>query len=310
MPRLTIDGKTVETPDGTSLMDAAAQVGIEIPALCHVQGVRPLTACMLCIVEETNSGRTFPSCSKLVEDGMVVETSNAAIRTARKEVLQLLLSEHVGDCEAPCRRICPASLDVPAMMRKVAAGDTDGAARLVKEALILPATLGYVCTAPCERGCRRGVYDEALLIRDMHRRLAEEALSGTGIEAAAPSASTGKRVAIVGAGVSGLAAAWTLRRCGHACAVFEKADRPGGALRALDEGALPRALFDAEVATILRLGVELETNCEIGVKMSLAHLVDSFCGPVVKNMSAGGAACIKLAETGIGEGALMFYIEP
>ena len=276
MPRLTIDGKNVETPQGTSLMDAAAQLGIHIPALCHVPGVRPLTSCMLCIVEETASGRTLPSCSAIAEDGMVVETDNVAIRAARKEILQLLLSEHVGDCDAPCQRICPASLDVPAMLRKVAAGDAEGAARLAKEALILPATLGYVCTAPCERGCRRATYDESLMIRGTHRQLAGDALSKTGIDAFAPSASTGKRVAIVGAGVSGLAAAWTLQRYGHACTVFEKTARPGGALRPLDEEALPRAVLDAEVATIRALGVELEMNCEIGTASSLAQLVDQY----------------------------------
>ncbi|MBN2307877.1 MAG: (2Fe-2S)-binding protein [Candidatus Hydrogenedentes bacterium] len=272
MARLTIDGRAVDAPEGATVMEAAAQAGIEIPALCHVDGVRPLTACMLCVVEDTATGRTFPSCSTAAADGMIIETDNEGIRAARREILQLLLSEHAGDCEAPCRRICPAALDVPLMMRRVAAGDLDEAAGIAREALIFPGTLGWVCSAPCERGCHRAAYDEPLLIRDMHRRLAERAR----IPADEPPLPSGKRVAIVGAGIAGLAAAWTLRRRGHGCRVFEKADRPGGPLRDLDEEALPWGVFAAEVDAILRLGVELETNCEVGKGVSLERLTSQY----------------------------------
>ena len=272
MPHVTIDGKTVDVPEGTTIMQAAGRVGIEIPALCHVEGVRPLTSCMICMVKETTTGRTLSACSALVEDGMVIETENDEIRAARREILQLLLSEHVGDCEAPCRRICPADLDVPLMMRMIAAGDVEAAARLTKQALVFPATLGWVCSAPCERGCHRGSYDEALMIRDAHRRLAEDVLRcDTEAPAVSPS---GKRVAIVGGGVTGLTAAAVLLRRGHACRVFEKAGRAGGPLRDLSEEELPRAVFEAEVDEIVRLGATLETGCEVGEDLPLETLVE------------------------------------
>ena len=275
MPRLTIDGQSVDVPAGTSVLEAAASLGLEIPALCHVRGVRPLTACMLCVVEDKHSGKTFPSCTTLAEDGMVIETRTEAISAARKEILQLLLSEHVGDCEAPCRRICPAALNVPLMMRKVASGDMNGAARLAKEALILPATLGWVCSAPCERGCHRGTFDEPLLIREMHRRLAEDTLPSSGF-APERSSSTGKRVAIIGAGVAGLSAAWVLACRGHHCTIFEREERPGGSLRELSEDELPRAVFDAEVQSIIALGVELRTHSTVGGNTAIEDVLESF----------------------------------
>jgi ferredoxin len=275
MPRLTIDGRTVDAPDGMTVMDAAALAGIEIPGLCQAPGLPPITSCMLCSVKDRRTGRTLMACATEAGEGMDIETRNDALDAARKEILQLILSEHAGDCEAPCRRICPASLDVPLMMRMTAAGDAEGAARLAKEALILPATLGWVCSAPCERGCHRGAIDEPLLIKELHRRLAEQALAN---ESPAPQlpAPTGKRVAIAGGGVAGLAAACALARLGHACTLFEREDRAGGALRELDEDELPGHILDAEIGAIVQLGVELRTNACVGTNIPLQEVLDKF----------------------------------
>ena len=78
MPQLTIDGIDVTAADGATVMEAAAEVGIEIPALCHVDGVRPLTSCMLCVVEDTRTGKTLLSCSTRAEEGMVILTNSDA----------------------------------------------------------------------------------------------------------------------------------------------------------------------------------------------------------------------------------------
>jgi len=280
MPKLTIDGKSVEVAEGSTLLHAAEQAGVEIPTLCHAPDVRPLTSCMVCVVEETASQRLLPACSAPAEDGMVIETTSEQVRSARREVLQLLLSEHVGDCEAPCRRTCAASMDIPLMLRHVKKGDMEAAARIARRDLVLPATLGWVCAAPCEKTCRRGAYDEPISIRELHRRTAEEALED-GVPPPRCSPATGKRVAIIGAGPAGLAAAWVLLRRGHDCHVFEKAEEPGGRFRRFTEDELPRRVLDAEIGLLRTIGVTFETNCEIGVARSLKQLDEEYDAVVV-----------------------------
>ncbi|MFA6239409.1 MAG: 2Fe-2S iron-sulfur cluster-binding protein [Candidatus Hydrogenedentales bacterium] len=269
MPKLTINGRTIEVAAGTTLMDAARRLGIEIPTLCHAQGIRPLTSCMVCVVKETKGGKLMPSCSALAEEGMEIDTACEEVAAARRNVLEMLLSEHVGDCEAPCRQICPASLDISAMMSRIALGDHEGAARIAREQLTLPATLGYVCSAPCERGCHRAAKDSALQIRELHRRMAEDAMGAITPETEAP---TGKRVAIVGASAAGLAAAFMLRKRGHACRVFDKAPVAGRIIREFAEDTLDPRVLDAEIAMIQRMGAEFQLNCEVGTDVSLDTL--------------------------------------
>ena len=107
MVGLTIDGKFVEASEGATLLEAARRAGASIPTLCHMEGIRPLTSCMLCVVKDVKSGRLLPSCSVEIEDGMEIETGGEEVLASRRAVLELLLSEHVGDCEAPCLRTCP-----------------------------------------------------------------------------------------------------------------------------------------------------------------------------------------------------------
>jgi len=254
--------------------------GIKIPTLCYTPGVPPQTSCMICVVEEIHTGRTLPACAAKAEEGMVIATNTPEIRAARREVLQLLLSEHAGDCEAPCRRMCPASMNIPLMLRRIAEGDLDSAARIAAEELALPATLGWICNAPCEVGCRRAAYDEAIAIRELHRIAAETALSRDAL--LPPSApDSGKHAAVIGAGLSGLAAAWILRRRGHACCVFEKREKPGGSLLELPEDRLPKAVLDAELGVLRRMGVEFHCNYEVGVTISPAALRAQFDAVII-----------------------------
>jgi ferredoxin len=173
----------------------------------------------------------------------------------------MLLDEHVGDCEAPCSRICPAGLNIPRMLRHMDKGEAEAAARRAKLDLVFPATLGHVCTAPCERVCRRGQYDTAIAIRQSHREASMPFLNGT-IAQDARRMSSGLSVAVVGAGLAGMAAAWECALNGHTCRVYEKRDRAGAALRALPPEKLPAAVLDAEIASVQALGVEFVCNFE------------------------------------------------
>ena len=262
MVRLKINGKEVQIVQGATLLEAAQAAGADIPTLCWLKETGALTSCMICAVRDKVSGRLLPACAAKAADGMDIDTDCEKVREARREVLRMLLDEHVGDCEAPCSRICPAGLNIPRMLRHIEKNETEAAARRAKLDLIFPATLGHVCTAPCERVCRRGQYDTAIAIRQSHRDASMPFLDGTIGKDAQPMAS-GMSVGVVGAGLAGMAAAWACAMHGHACRVYEKRDRAGAALRALPTDKLPPEVLDAEIASVQALGVEFVLNCEV-----------------------------------------------
>ncbi|OQW96329.1 MAG: hypothetical protein BWK77_05260 [Verrucomicrobia bacterium A1] len=271
--RLVIEGRPVEVEDGATLLDAAARVGVAIPTLCHREGLPHFTSCMICAVLDRRSGRLLPACSFPAADGMDIDASGEAVRRARRSVLSLLMSEHIGDCEAPCHRTCPARLRIPHLLRAARAGDWDAAACIAREDLVLPATLGCICPAPCEKGCRRASHDAAVAIAAVHRVAGEYALAKPAATTAMAGDLHGRRVAVVGAGPAGLAAAWHLRRAGAAVFVIESSSAAGGALRtAVPDDRLPRATLDAEIAVIAAFGVEFRFNSRISTAADLRTL--------------------------------------
>ena len=230
---------------------------------------------MICVVKDVAGGRMLPACSAKAVDGMEIDADSDEVRAARREILQMILSEHVGDCEAPCSRICPASLDIPRMLRRIAEGDLDAAARIAKRDLVFPATLGYLCTAPCERGCRRAAFDRPLAIRGSHREAAEWFLKhGAPFDECAPT--TGKAIAIVGASLAGLTAAWMSLHHGHVCCVYEKEAVACASLRSLPPEQLPPDVLDAEIQSIAGFGVDFAFQCEVGVDLPLDVIVEEF----------------------------------
>lgn len=164
MIKLTIDNHTIEVPTGTSVWKAAQSVGIEIPTMCYLEETGHFTSCMVCLVKDAHTGRLFASCSVPVSEGQNIITNDAETTESRKAALELLLSEHVGDCEAPCQLVCPAHMNIPLMNRLIAKGDFGKALEVVKRDIALPSILGRICPAPCEAGCRRKQVDEAVSI--------------------------------------------------------------------------------------------------------------------------------------------------
>ena len=164
MPKLTIDQREVEVPPGATILDAARKLGIDIPALCFLEGCEPSTSCLCCLVKVNGNGRLVPSCATLAEEGAKVESETPDIRSTRRKSLELLLSDHLGDCVAPCYLACPAEMDIPQMLRQISSGDMRGAIATVKSDIALPAVLGRICPAPCEKICRRRDLDAAVAI--------------------------------------------------------------------------------------------------------------------------------------------------
>ena len=113
-----IDGKTIVANDGETILLAAARNGISIPSLCYNQKISHTTSCFVCVVKDVKTGRFLPSCSSIPAPGQEVESGTAEVREMRQTSLNLLLSEHVGDCEAPCTLACPAHAKVEEYVRE------------------------------------------------------------------------------------------------------------------------------------------------------------------------------------------------
>ncbi len=272
MPRLTIDQREVEVPEGATILDAATALGMEIPALCHFEGYTPSTSCLVCLVKV--GGRMVPSCATVAADGMKVESETDEIHQVRRTALELLLSDHVGDCLAPCHFACPAHMDVPLMLRQIEGEDLREAIVTVKQDIALPAVLGRVCPKPCEKGCRRSGADGAVAICELKRYVADQDLATSQPYLPECAPDTGRSVAVVGAGPTGLAAAYYLRRAGHAVTIYEKADQLGGRLRHEHSAEeLPPDILDAEIAAITRVGIETKLNTQLGSDVTLDDLV-------------------------------------
>lgn len=260
MIRLKINNKEIQVPEGTSVMKAAQQAGIDIPNMCWHEELEHFTSCMVCMVKDQSNGRLIPSCSVKSTDGMEILTEDEEVFDSRKTALELLLSEHVGDCEAPCQIACPAHMDIPKMNRLIAIGNLDEALKVVKRDIALPAVLGRICPAPCEGACHRKTVDEPVSICLLKRIAGDD---GTEPEIAA-GRKTGKKVAVVGSGPAGLAAAYYLQLKGIQVKLFDKEDKAGGQLRTeINDEMLPKEVLDKEINAILNTGVEFHGGKEI-----------------------------------------------
>jgi len=282
MPKLTIDQTEVEVPNGATVLDAARQLGIDVPTLCHMEGCEPSTSCLVCMVKILDPGihgpgKLVPSCGTVAVDGMRIESETDEIHQVRRAALELLLSDHLGDCLAPCSLACPARMDIPLMLRQIAARDLPGAIATVKRDIALPAVLGRICPAPCEKACRRRPADGAVAICRLKRFVADVDLDGGDPYRPACEPSTGKRVAIIGAGPTGLAAAYYLARAGHEVTIVDENGCAGGRLlRETSEDELPRNVLAAEIETILALGIELRSGVRIIDKAAFEDLRNRF----------------------------------
>jgi NADPH-dependent glutamate synthase beta subunit-like oxidoreductase/Pyruvate/2-oxoacid:ferredoxin oxidoreductase delta subunit len=172
--------------------------------------------------------------------------------------------------QAPCQAACPAGTDAGRYVGLVAAGRYDDAYAVAAEVNPFPSVCGWICTAPCEAVCRRGVLDEPISIRTIKRFAAEH---GTLPPVARPAVMRDERVAIVGGGPAGMAASYYLARLGYPVTVFEAMPVPGGMMAiGIPAYRLPRDVLQAEIARIVGLGVELKLNMAMGRDFTLGDL--------------------------------------
>ena len=300
MPKLFIDNREVEVDKGATILDAAGKLGIEIPTMCFLKDYKPSTSCMVCVVKVNGLDNLVPACGTVVKDGMRVESNSEEVRQARKAALELLLSDHVGDCLGPCQVICPARMNIPLMIRQIAAGKFREAIATVKKDIALPAVLGRICPKPCEKGCRRAVFDEAVSICLLKRYVADLDLQSSNPYLPPCKPTQNKRVAIVGAGPAGLAAAYYLQQAGVLCTVFDDHEKPGGMLRyAVPKEHLPIEVLDKEIALIEKLGMKFKGQTRIGTDLLMEDLRKDFDAVFVAvgQLKPGDAKSMDLEET-------------
>ena len=249
---------------------------------------------MLEILERITEGKGQPGDLELLEElaETLKQTAMCGLgQTAPNPVLSTLkyfrdeYETHIFDkhCDAgvcadlyisPCRNACPASVNVPGYMRLVAAGRLMDAYRLIRQDNPFPAVCGRVCTHPCERHCRRSQVDEALSICSIKRFVGDFALRDEfDIPVVESLPATGKRVAVIGAGPSGLTCAYFLAHLGHQVDVYEAEQVAGGVLYwGIPEYRMPKDVLAKEIQAIENAGVRIHTGVRIGDNLSMEDL--------------------------------------
>jgi len=169
--QITINQTQVDVLSGETLIETARRTGHDIPALCYVRGFVHKASCMVCAVKDCATGQIIPSCTTLPAEGMQIDTESEEVQTARNLSLELLLSDHRADCEAPCSVVCPHGFDIEQMLNLYDTGKHEEAHTLIAAAFALPVSGCDNCKAPCEKICRRASVDKAVSIREIIHEL-------------------------------------------------------------------------------------------------------------------------------------------
>ena len=134
--KVTIDGKECVAEKGQTILQIARDNNIEIPTLCYIDEVKAYGACGLCVVEAENVPKLLRACSAVASDGMVINTDTPRVRRSRKIALELLLSDHTGDCKGPCSLNCPAGTDCQGYVKLIAEGKFKEAVELDRKSVV------------------------------------------------------------------------------------------------------------------------------------------------------------------------------
>ncbi len=272
--RVLLDGREVFGFSGQRLLDLCAECGVEIPALCYDPHLSIHGGCSICLVEVKGAKALARACATTIVPDMEVTTRSERVRKARKLGLELLLSDHVGDCRPPCTLACPGRGDVQGYVNLAAQGKWEESLEALRRNITLPASIGRVCPAPCEKKCRRNLVDDApVSIREIKRVVGDLCLQEGTMGHIPEIVENGKRVAVVGAGPAGLSAALFLRRKGYGVDLYDKEPLFGGMMRyGIPDYRLPQEVLQAEIEWILANGVTAHPNTALGRDVSLEEL--------------------------------------
>jgi NADPH-dependent glutamate synthase beta subunit-like oxidoreductase/ferredoxin len=274
--KFSYDGHEIEGEEGSPLIDAAREAGYSIPSMCYLKDHDAQNSCLTCVVKINGNPNLVPSCSRPIEEGMVVESDCEDVWEVRKTALELILSDHIGNCYAPCTAVCPARMEIPQMLRQVTEGDYEAAAKTIKRDIPFPAILGRICPEACEGGCRRGRYDTPEAINGIERFVGDQDLMSAQPYLPPIQADTGKTVAIVGAGLAGLTAAYYLKAEGYSVDIFEQSNTLGGSLSTqFSQDILPATVLEKEWSLLQKMGLHAQTGKTLGQNLELSELISS-----------------------------------
>lgn len=279
---ITIDGKKVSGNAGDTILKIASANGIEIPTLCFAENVKLYGACGVCVVEAEGMPKLMRACATVASDGMVIHTDTPRVKQSRKIAFELLMSDHEGDCQGPCKLNCPAGTSCQEYVKQIALGNEKEAVKIIKDKLPLPSSIGRICPHPCEKACRRKMVEEPISIAHLKYYASDVDLFSNDKYMPELEADTGKKVAIIGGGPGGLTAAYFLRKHGHDVTVYDAMPKMGGMLRyGIPEYRLPKAILDKEIESIAEMGVKMINNTKIGKDITLDELKSNFDATVI-----------------------------
>ena len=178
---------------------------------------------------------------------------------------------------APCQNACPAGVNVPGYIALAKAGDYEGAYRLIREDNPFPSVCGRICTHECQKVCNRGCYDDSVAIRDIKRFVSDMSYKDGKFPEESAWPSNGRKVAIIGAGPSGLTCGYYLALSGCEVDVYESEKQAGGVLVfGIPEYRLPKEILKRDIKVIEDAGVRIHLNTEVGKDVAFSRLVDEY----------------------------------